>query len=125
MTKWTAAFVALVSWWTLLGHEESRVWQSNASLWGREAQVQPHNVWVQQNYIPALLEDKRPYEACDQLAYIQALFRTKDAVNETKITTAQLDAWVVDRILVLAYQDHQGLGITACRDDSILSVASR
>ena len=121
----TAALVALLCWWTALGHQQSQVWQSNPSLWAHTAQMQPHNLWAHQNYATALLESKRVHEACAQLGTIQRLVRTKEMVNESGTTAPQLDAWLADRFLVLAYQDHQGLGITPCRDDSILSVASR
>ena len=114
----TVVLCVLLSWWTWLGREQSRVWQSNLSLWEHQSQVQPYNLWVQKNYGTALIESKRIDEACWQLRYVQRLAGTERiAASET----VGLDEWVTDRMLALAYFDHQGLGVTVCRDDSILS----
>lgn len=125
MNRWTALFVALCIWWTALGHQQSLVWQSNLSLMAHTAHLQPNNLWAQQNFATALVEAKQAHAACEQLGVIQRLVQTDRVVNEEGTTQTQLDAWIADRILALAYFDHQGLGVTACRDDSIYSVASR
>jgi hypothetical protein len=112
-----AAFTLLVAWWTLLGHEQSWVWQTNESLWEYTAYVQPYNLWVQKNYGTALIEAKRAEDACWQLIYVQRLASTDRVLERDR---EGLDQWVSDRLLMLAYLDYKGGEATVCRDDSVL-----
>lgn len=117
MTRWAAVLCVLSVWWTVLGREQSRVWQSNETLWAYTAKVQPYNMWVQQNYGTALLEAKKATAACEQLQYIQRLAKT-GRVTQREMAY-KVDDYVTDRLLMLAYLDHQGSEVTTCRDDSV------
>ena len=123
MPRWTVTLVLLSCWWTILGREQSRVWQSQETLWAYTARVHPSNMLVQQNYGTALLEAKKVEETCEQLRYIQRLSQEEYV---TSLDWAEnVDSYVVDRLLVLAYLDYKDFEVTACRDDSVLIAASQ
>ena len=122
MTGRTAVLLIVLATWTVTGYQYGTVWQSNLSLWEHTARMQPYNLWVQKNYGTALIEAKQTDEACWQLEYIQRLATTDRVLDRDR---AHLPEYLLDRVLALAYFDHQGRGVTGCRDDSVLAAEWR